>query len=136
MDNQPEWAGQLLERLDKVETMLGVLVERQQTREWYTTSEFAKAVGKAEFTIREYAASVAFMRRNDRAAGEHIPNGSFPRLNWIAIAAMAFFLSKNLLDRIGDRLGIQVPVATPHGLSLMANKLINNSLVNALIRQS
>ena len=49
---------------------------------------------------------------------------------------MAFFLSKNLLDRIGDRLGIQVPVAAPHGLSLMANKLINNSLVNALIRQS
>ena len=34
--------------------MLTVLVERQQVREWYTTGEFALAVGKAEFTIREY----------------------------------------------------------------------------------
>jgi hypothetical protein len=44
----------LKERLDKIEAMLVVLVERQQVREWYTTQEFAQAVGKAEFTIREY----------------------------------------------------------------------------------
>ena len=42
------------ERLEKIECLLVVLVERQQVREWYTTEEFAKAVGKAEFTIREY----------------------------------------------------------------------------------
>ena len=42
------------ERLEKIESMLTVLVERQQVREWYTTQEFAQAVGKAEFTIREY----------------------------------------------------------------------------------
>jgi hypothetical protein len=41
------------ERLDKIESMLAVLVERQQVREWYSTQEFAQAVGKAEFTIRE-----------------------------------------------------------------------------------
>lgn len=40
--------------LEKIESMLQVLVERQQIREWYTTAEFARAVGKAEFTIREY----------------------------------------------------------------------------------
>ena len=42
------------ERLEKIEYMLGVLVERQQVREWYTTQEFAHAVSKAEFTVREY----------------------------------------------------------------------------------
>jgi hypothetical protein len=42
------------ERLDKIEGMLTVLVERQQVREWYTTQEFGQAVGKAEFTVREW----------------------------------------------------------------------------------
>jgi Helix-turn-helix domain len=41
-------------RLDKIEAMLAVLVERQQIREWYTTQEFAQTVGKAEFTVREW----------------------------------------------------------------------------------
>jgi hypothetical protein len=42
------------ERLDRIERMLAVLVEREQVRDWYTTQEFAESVGKAEFTIREY----------------------------------------------------------------------------------
>ena len=42
------------ERLEKIESLLVVLVERQQVLEYYTTHEFAKAVGKAEFTIREH----------------------------------------------------------------------------------
>jgi hypothetical protein len=41
-------------RLENIEFLLATLVERQQVREWYTTEEFARAVGKAEFTIREY----------------------------------------------------------------------------------
>ena len=44
----------LRERLDKIEAMLAVLVERQQVREWYSTDEFARLVGKAEFTVREW----------------------------------------------------------------------------------
>ncbi len=43
------------ERLDKIESMLTALVERQQVREWYTTEQFAQLVGKAEFTVREWA---------------------------------------------------------------------------------
>ena len=39
---------------DEIERMLLALVERQQVREWYTTEEFARLVGKAEFTVREY----------------------------------------------------------------------------------
>ena len=42
------------ERLEKIEAMLVVLVERQQVRDWYTTEEFAQHVGKAEFTVREW----------------------------------------------------------------------------------
>jgi hypothetical protein len=41
------------ERLEKIESMLVVLVERQQVREWYTTGQVAQFLGKAEFTIRE-----------------------------------------------------------------------------------
>jgi hypothetical protein len=42
------------ERLDRIESLLAALVERQQVREWYTTEEFALIVGKAEFTVREW----------------------------------------------------------------------------------
>lgn len=44
----------LEERLEKIEAMLAALFERQRVRDWYTTEEFARAVGRAEFTIREY----------------------------------------------------------------------------------
>ena len=42
------------ERLEKIEAMLVVLVERQQVREWYSVEEFARLVGRSEFTCREY----------------------------------------------------------------------------------
>lgn len=42
------------ERLSRIEQMLAVLVERQTVRDWYTTEEVARLLGKAEFTIREW----------------------------------------------------------------------------------
>ena len=42
------------EKLEKIEAMLVVLVQRQAVREWYSTDEFAQLVGKAEFTVREW----------------------------------------------------------------------------------
>jgi hypothetical protein len=42
------------ERLERIEGMLIVLIERQQIREWYSTDQFAQLVGKAEFTVREW----------------------------------------------------------------------------------
>lgn len=42
------------ERLDKIEAMLVVLVERQTVREWYTTAQVAQLLGKAELTVREW----------------------------------------------------------------------------------
>src|SRR5208283_4125967 len=61
------------ERLEKIEAMLVVLVERQAVREWYTTHEFARMVGKAEFTIREYC-RLGRLRAEKRGSGR----GAYP----------------------------------------------------------
>ncbi len=42
-------------RLERIEAMLAVLVERQTIREWYSTDEFARIVARVEFTVREWA---------------------------------------------------------------------------------
>jgi hypothetical protein len=42
------------ERLDRIEAMLVRLMERQTVRDWYTTEQVAQAVGKSEFTVREW----------------------------------------------------------------------------------
>ncbi len=42
------------ERLKKIEEALAVLVGRQVVKEWYTTVEVAKAIEKAEYTVREW----------------------------------------------------------------------------------
>jgi hypothetical protein len=41
-------------RLTNIESALKQLLERQTVKDWYTTEEFARIVGKAEFTIREH----------------------------------------------------------------------------------
>jgi hypothetical protein len=64
------------ERLDKIEGMLTLLVERQQVRDWYTTDEFAKAVGKTEFTIREHC-------RLGRLRAEKRQSGRGPYPQWV-----------------------------------------------------
>ncbi len=43
------------ERLERIESMLAALVERETIRDWYSTDEFARLVSKAEFTVREWA---------------------------------------------------------------------------------
>ena len=43
------------ERLERIESMLVSLVEQQPLREWYSTDQVAQILGKAEFTVREWA---------------------------------------------------------------------------------
>lgn len=45
------------DRLEKIEELLLALVGRQQVREWYSVEEFARIVGRAEFTCREWCRS-------------------------------------------------------------------------------
>ena len=66
------------ERLEKIESLLVALVERQQVREWYTTAEFAQAVGKAEFTIREYCRLGRLRREAAERPGSIPPMGTLP----------------------------------------------------------
>lgn len=42
------------EKLEHLEQLLLILVERQQVREWYGVDEFARIVRRAEFTCREW----------------------------------------------------------------------------------
>jgi hypothetical protein len=44
----------LVERLDRIEAALAILVGRQAVKEWYTTAEVAKTIDKAEYTVREW----------------------------------------------------------------------------------
>jgi transposase len=42
------------ERLERIENLLTMLVERQQVREWYSTEQAARLLEKSEFTVREW----------------------------------------------------------------------------------
>jgi len=58
-------------RLENIESKLTALVEREIIKDWYTTEEFAKQVGKAEFTVRAWCRNgrvVAQKRRSGRGA--------------------------------------------------------------------
>ena len=43
------------ERLERIESILISLVERQTVREWYSVEQLAQIVAKSEFTVREWA---------------------------------------------------------------------------------
>ena len=45
----------LLERLERIEVTLSMLVQRQAVKDWYTTEEAGMILGKSEFTVREWA---------------------------------------------------------------------------------
>ncbi len=45
---------EILAKLERLEALVVVLVERQQVREWYGIEEFARMVGRAQFTCREW----------------------------------------------------------------------------------
>jgi hypothetical protein len=64
------------ERLEKIESLLVVLVERQLVREWYSVEEFARIVGRAEFTCREWC-------RNRRIKAEKKESGRGAYAAWV-----------------------------------------------------
>jgi excisionase family DNA binding protein len=63
----------LLLRLERIEATLSMLVERETVKDWYTTAEAARLLGKAEFTVREWARH-GRIRAEKRLSGR----GAFP----------------------------------------------------------
>ena len=43
----------LSERLQRIEALLSSLLEQRTVKEWYTTAEVAKILGRSEYTVRE-----------------------------------------------------------------------------------
>lgn len=63
----------LLERLERIEGTLALLVDKQTAKEWYATDEIARILGKADFTVREWC-RLGRLRAEKRMSGR----GAFP----------------------------------------------------------
>jgi hypothetical protein len=86
-----EAAAPIIERLERIEAALGLLVERETAKEWYSTEEFARAVSKAEFTVREWC-------RLGRLKAEKKRTGRGMHKSWaIAHEELARFRREGLL---------------------------------------
>lgn len=59
---------QILQRLASLEDKIDHLVEQRAAKEWYTTGEVAEALGKSEYTIREFC-------RKGQVPAQKSPNG-------------------------------------------------------------
>lgn len=47
-------ADQIIQRLNRIENLLAELMQQRQVKEYYSTGEVAKILGRAEFTVREW----------------------------------------------------------------------------------
>jgi hypothetical protein len=53
-DLTPQLERMLIPRLERIETILNGLVARETVKDYYSTEELARILGKSEFTVREY----------------------------------------------------------------------------------
>ena len=77
-DRELRWVmdGELMERLGRLEAMIALLIERETAKAWYGTDEFARIVGKAEFTVREWC-------RHGRIRAEKKDSGRGAYASWV-----------------------------------------------------
>ena len=66
----------LEDRLERIEHLLCCLVEREQVRQWYSVDEFARIVGRSEFTCREWC-------RLRRIAADKKASGRGKHASWV-----------------------------------------------------
>jgi hypothetical protein len=76
VDVLAEQLNQILERLGNMEVTLAALLQQRTVKDWYTTDEVAKIVGKAEFTVREWC-------RNGRLHAEKRISGRGAFSAWV-----------------------------------------------------
>jgi excisionase family DNA binding protein len=58
----------LEERLERIESMLTALMDRQVSKDWYSTAEVGKILGLSGYTVREWARN-GRIRASKRACG-------------------------------------------------------------------
>lgn len=59
---------QLAERLERIEDALRMLLQQRVTQTYYATTDVAKILGKAEFTVREWC-RLGRIRAEKRSCG-------------------------------------------------------------------
>jgi hypothetical protein len=58
--------------MERIEQMLGMLVGRQNLKQWYTVEEFARLVGRSPFTCRQWCRRGRILaRKKDSGRGAH-----------------------------------------------------------------
>jgi hypothetical protein len=81
------------ERLERIESLLLSLVERERFRQWYSVEEFARIVARAAFTCREWA-------RQGRILAVKKKSGRGPHAAWaISNAELLRFQREGLLPK-------------------------------------
>ena len=63
------------ERLERIDALLVALIEGRPLREWYSVEEFARIVGRSEFTCREWC-------RRGRVRGKKKSSGRGAHAGW------------------------------------------------------
>jgi hypothetical protein len=85
------------DRLDHIERLLRLLVEREQVRQWYCVGEFARIVGRSEFTCREWC-------RMRRIAASKKASGRGKHMAWaISNVELVRYQREGLLPAAGAK---------------------------------
>ena len=101
------------DRLDGIERLLRSLVEREQVRQWYCVDEFARVVGRSEFTCREWC-------RLGRVAAEKRASGRGKHMAWvISHHELMRYQREGLLPAAGARsessqMNVSMPIISNH----------------------
>jgi hypothetical protein len=66
----------LAQRLEKIEDALNLLLQQRAVKDWYSTEEIARILGKAEFTVREWC-------RQGRVRAEKKGSGRGRHQSWV-----------------------------------------------------
>ena len=116
-------ATSLGDRLDRIERLLATLVGREAVRDWYDIEEFAGLVGKAPFTVREWARLGRIHADKRRSGGGRTRRGSSRTPNCSDIASTDCCRSADLAEtfpsdhaphRVGLHRRIQVHIQPTH----------------------
>ena len=59
---------EIVERLDRIETILAALIEQRQIQDWYDTATAAEILGKSAYSVREWC-RLGRVRAEKRACG-------------------------------------------------------------------